>query len=110
MLQGQHWINDNVIDVAQQLLKAIANEKEIGGLQSPQCGKVGQFRPALPRQKWVQILHVNNNHWIVASNIDLVEKTARCDVVYVYDSLVLPNMSLQTKKVICSLAKPMTLV
>ena len=53
----------------------------------------------------MQVFHVDGDHWIVVSNIDLAENAARSDVVYIYDSLVQPNMSLQTKKMICSLAK-----
>ena len=39
------------------------------------------------------------------SNIDVGQDAARSDV-YVYDSLLQPGMSLNTKKMICSLARP----
>ena len=105
MLQGSRWINDNIVTVAQQLLKSNPNGKDIGGLQSSQYAQLCKFSSILPRQKWVQIFHVDGDHWIVASNIDMAENAARNDVVYVYDSLVRSNMSLQTKKMICSLAQ-----
>ena len=40
------------------------------------------------------------------SNIDVGQNAARSDVIYAYDSLLQPGMSLNTKKMICSLARP----
>ena len=73
-------------------------------MQSPLCGQLG-FKPAGPREKWIQVLHINGNHWITASNIDISQDAARWDVIYMFDSLLLPTKSLATKD-ICSLARP----
>ena len=105
VLLGDQWLNDNIIYAAQQLLKlSVPNGHEIGGLQSPQYGRLLTFKPVVPREKYIQVLHVDGNHWITVSNID-VSQDAVANVIFVYDSLLLPEMSLKTKKQICSLAK-----
>lgn len=107
VLLSSQWLNDNIIYVAQQLMKmSVPDGSTIGGLQSPQCGRVCGFKPAKTREKWIQLFHVNGDHWITVSNIDVGQDAARSDVVYVYDSLLQPGMSLNTKKMICSLARP----
>ena len=102
VLLSSQWLNDNIIYVAQQLMKmSVPDGSTIGGLQSPQCGRVCGFKPAKTREKWIELFHVNGDHWITVSNIDVGQDAARSDVVYVYDSLLQPGMSLNTKKMIC---------
>ena len=108
ILKGSEWINDNIINIAQLLIKdlPIVKSQDIGGLQNSQNGREFKFKPVLPKQKWVQILHVQSNHWITASNVDVYGDSAKSDIVYIYDSLLSSTLSLQTKKQICSFVKP----
>ena len=51
------------------------------------------------------MFHVNGDHWITVSTIDVGEDAARSNVIFVYCS----QESLTTKKMICSLAsRPMS--
>ena len=107
VLLSTQWLNDNIISAAQELLKlSVPDGLEIGGLQSPQCGRHLKFKPVVPREKYIQVLHVDDNHWITVSNIDVGQDTAVADIVFVYDSLLSPKMNLKTKKQVCSLARP----
>lgn len=72
VLLSTQWLNDNIISAAQELLKlSVPDGLEIGGLQSPQCGRHLKFKPVVPREKYIQVLHVDDNHWITVSNIDV---------------------------------------
>ena len=107
VLLSTQRLNDNIISATQELLKlSVPDGLEIGGLQSPQCGRHLKYKPVVPREKYIQVLHVDDNHWITVSNIDVGQDTAVADIVFVYDSLLSPKMNLKTKKQVCSLAKP----
>ena len=83
ILEGVYWLNDSIIQAAQDPIK---KETDLDGLQTPLHGINFQFKPVNFRVRFVQILHVNSNHWIVVRNklIDAVRK----DDVNIYDSLV----------------------
>ena len=100
------WLNDNIIHAAQTLLKK-QSRGTIGGWRSTQCSKrVEKFPVVPPNSPFIQILHVNNNHWITVSNIiDVTKKTHKIDAVRIYDSLYL-QISLGTKEDICSFLRP----
>jgi len=78
ILKGESWLNDRIVLTAQNLLK---KETDLEGLQTPLRGINFQFKPVNFRVGFVQILHVNSNHWIVVSNkfCDAVRK----DDVYI---------------------------
>ena len=100
ILEGVSWLNDSIIQAAQDLIK---KETDLDGLQTPLCGINFQFKPVNFRVGFVQILHVNSNHWIVVSNklIDAVRK----DDVYIYDSLVPRTIGSSVIKQVCCLMK-----
>ena len=96
ILNGVSWLNDSISQAVQDLIKI---ETDLDGLQTPLRGINFQFKPVNFRVGFVQILHVNSNHWIVVSNklIDAVRK----DDIYIYDSLVRISSSIQ----VCCLMK-----
>ena len=107
VLQSSAWLNDAIIFAAQVLLKKQSDG--ICGWKSTQCSKrVGEEKfPRIPQgAPFVQILHVSNNHWITVSNIKQGTHTPYPDVVRVYDSGWSPNISLETKELICNFLKP----
>ena len=81
VIQSGKWLEDEQIDHAQAMLAK--QFTSIGGLQlvcisEPQgCQRVGT-----PENAFVQILNVNDNHWITMSNIGCPKDTA-----VIYDSL-----------------------
>ena len=105
-LETSSWINDNIIYAAQQLLKKSALGLE--GLQSSQCGQKFTFKVVGLQSKYLQVLHVGGNHWIAISNIDLNRGKGVSDRVFIYDSLQLKNIALETKQQICALMPPST--
>lgn len=61
------WINDNIISAAHMR----QCDDEIEGFQDTQLGKKPAFLPIPPDTKYIQILHVDGNHWNAVSNIKL---------------------------------------
>ena len=90
ILNNSLWLNDNNIRVAQLLL-----QKEFGstvcGWQSTQFSKCpALFRDILDSNPFIQILHVNNSHWITISNMPFKKES---NSVYIYDSLTPGSIS-----------------
>ena len=82
LIKGQ-WLNDLHVNAVQHLVKN--KFPQFGGLQNTVLFQSATFRP-LPKGS-LQILHINNNHWIVVSIL-------KNDVdITVYDSL---NASIST--------------
>ena len=84
-------LNDAIVNASQRIL----SKSGIAGFQNTQLGKGFKFK-AIENAKFVQILHVNMNHWITVSNIN-----CPTNCVNIYDSLY-NYITLQTKKQICS--------
>ncbi len=94
------YINDNIIQTAQVLLRKNFN---LGGLQSPQCGKKMSFEVD---QVCIQVLNVSEIHWVTISNIDVARGgLVSTDEVYVYDSLLPKKIPLHVKKQACCLLR-----
>ena len=109
ILESETWLNDNIIYAAQSLLKK-QTKGEIFGFQSTQlCKKMHQFRAITGLSKFIQILHINDNHWICVSNISFRGSGMQKDSVDVYDSLFYNSRStfvkFSTRKLICSFFK-----
>ena len=75
------------------------------GFQTTLLGQRLAFSPVPPCQKFIQILHVDGNHWILVSNNIKMDGKIATDSVCIYDSLKV-SISLDTKKQICSLLQP----
>ena len=98
------WVNDNIISAAHRLLKQQSEDK-IEGFQCTQLAKKLAFAKIKPFTQFVQILHVDGNHWNVLSNIRGHDGGIMSDSVFIFDSLY-NHVSLHTKKQICSLIRP----
>ena len=61
------WLNDNIINCAQKLLKT--DYPNIQGFQNTQLGKKLSFKMIDWEHPFIQILHVNGNHWVTVSNV-----------------------------------------
>ena len=104
ILQSSQWLNDNIVHAAHQLLKQ--SFTAIEGLRSPQLGRSLSFKHISSQKKYLQILHVDGNHWIGVSNIGLYSQEPVSKKAFVYDSLVQENMASNTKQQICSFVRP----
>ena len=94
------WLNDSIVNAAQLLLSE--SGAMIQGFQNTLLGKGHKFKAIkLGGAPFVQILHVNSNHWITTTNIN-----CEAGEVRVFDSLYKPYVSLDIKKQVCSFLKP----
>ena len=84
------WLDDRIINHAQELIKR--EYKDTDGLQDPVL-----WRFATVDGKFVQVLHVNNNHWICVAG-------SKNNEVSVYDSMG-GNLSKDTVHVIARMVK-----
>ena len=73
------------INAAQTLIRECF--PRIGGLFCPSFGNNLEF-PAAQEEKWMQIVHDGENHWLLAARGFLDEKD---DSVSIYDSLEFQN-------------------
>ena len=91
------WLDCAIIHEAQILLANI--NKNISGFQRPTLGPVGQFD--IVTSDFVQILHVNNNHWVCVSSINCAP-----GYVNLMDSLSNPVPSQEIVDLVKSLLGP----
>ena len=106
ILLSSGWLNDGIICAAQRLL-AEQTKGKVLGLQSTQfCKKPkSRFKQIPPRLPFIQVLHINGNHWIMVSNIDPRTNDNECMDVCIYDSMQSNSISQSLKKMICSFVK-----
>ena len=100
------WLSDAVITAGQKLLKD--SYPHIGGLQPTILGMTLAFEVQrilgmtlvfeVQRGEFVQVLHINDNHWITASNIGC--PVATIDLI---DSMQCTKLSFRTKAQIAAL-------
>ena len=89
------WLDCAIIHEAPILLANI--NKNISGFQRPTLGPVGQFD--IVTSDFVQILHVNNNHWVCVSSINCAP-----GYVNLMDSLSNPALSQEIVDLVKNLA------
>lgn len=94
ILSDRGWLDDNVINAAQSLLK---DQYGTAGLQKTTLGYHLQYD--VMRREFVQVVYNGKNHWLTLSTIGLQESTA---TVNVYDSLY-TSLSTSTKMQVCAL-------
>lgn len=75
------WLDCVIIHEAQTLLSQI--DKHIKGFQRPTLGAARQFD--VMTDDFIQILHINNNHWVCMTSIDCAQ-----GYVIVLDSMMSP--------------------
>ena len=78
ILSSNTWLDDRVIDLGQAMLKT--QHPQTGGLQPVILAQKLAFTPQT--EEFVQILNINENHWIAISTIGCHPAT-----INVYDSL-----------------------
>ena len=78
LLSSDEWLNDNIVNASQFMLKQ--QHPVVGGLQSTTLAKSFAMEPQTG--EFVQILNINDNHWIAVSTIGCQPST-----INVYDSL-----------------------
>ena len=98
ILQSDEWLNDNIIQAAQVLLKGQFGS-DIAGLQSPLLGQVAQFKTVIDKP-FLQTMHISN-HWILVSNMPYNKESNN---IYIYDSL-LTSISDSIVNTVCSFSK-----
>jgi hypothetical protein len=93
VLQGSDWLSDDLIDKAQGLLAQ--QFPKIDSLQSVCLLEAGAAQSTLgsPERPWIQVILVNLNHWITASNLHGGGNT-----IQIYDSLFTATASKKTTK------------
>ena len=102
-LLGNDWLNDNIINASQLLLK---KQFSLQGLRSPQCGRKLRFKVVPLSKIYIQILHVGGNHWITISNLDMSISKLFDDRALLYDSALPRNIAFEMKQQICSFTRP----
>ena len=66
ILFSNEWLNDCIINSVQRLLK---QQFPMCGLQITLCGQNLSFDVVPLNEKYIQILHINGNHWVTVSNM-----------------------------------------
>ena len=120
LMSSNSWIDDNIINAVMTLLRRVS--KNLNGLQDVIVAQKEGFRHDPNVEPFVQILHINNNHWITISNV--FSKSYEFEVTpgyrvrpsinaYVYDSFheisrKCGNIeySFNVPKSVCELTKP----
>lgn len=79
LLSSTGWLNGNIINGAQELLKK--QFPHLSGLQDVELGLVVNFQ--IPGCEFVQILHSAPNHWVTVSTIGVEDQGG---VILLFDS------------------------
>ena len=99
ILERGEWLTDIHILQAQYLLQQ--QFPSVGGLQEP-LRSIGRQWKVMP-QRGVQLLHVNNNHWVCLSTMDCPP-----DTICVYDSQNSTVVRPALQKQLATLVKPVS--
>ena len=78
LLSPTAWLTDDIINVAQKLLKA--QSPALSGFQNVGCGLTMNF--SVETEEFVQIIHTGEGHWVTISTIGTVHPE-----VVVYDTI-----------------------
>lgn len=95
LMSKDMWLNDNIINAAQKLLKCQFNY--IGGFQDTILQSKLQF--SVESGEFIQILNKNNNHWILVTNVG----TQQFSCVRIVDSLGSKHLPLEIQNIIASM-------
>ncbi len=102
ILLGTDWL-DNIINACQQLLQ---KQFSLQGLQSPQCGRNLTVKVVPLSKIYIQILHVNSNHWIATTNFDTSADKVFDDRILIYDSGHANKITSEIQQQVCSFTRP----
>ena len=95
MILDGEWLNDNIINAAQLLMKLDQDLLPVGSLQNPLLGQTLAFD--VISDESVQILHSGGNHWITISTVGTKHPTVK-----IFDSLY-NELPWETKEQIAAL-------
>ena len=95
IIMNGEWLNDNIINAAQCLMKHDLDLLPVGSLQNPLLGQTVEFD--VISDESVQILHSGGNHWITISTVGTKHPTVK-----VFDSLY-NELPWETKEQIAAL-------
>ena len=100
-------LTETMIMSIQYLLKNQTHRKIFGWQSTVLCQRKELFKSLPPKMPFIQVLHVNNNHWITVSNIRPNSDTVYPDSVCIYYSNWSAKSSLghTTRQHICSFLK-----
>jgi len=99
MLHNNEWLTDLHMNAVQVLIKK--QFPHIGGLQNTSILQLKRTtKPFQDGKGSLQIIHINNNHWVVASTMNC---TKNVDII-IYDSLN-SSVSIETQTILASLLK-----
>ena len=93
-------LTDTIINAAQTLLKQ--HTTTYVGFQNTPLGAILKFKPLEKGRPFIQILHVNGNHWITSTNAG-----CKAGEIKLFDSAVNSYITLHAKQQICSFLLPM---
>lgn len=92
-LQECQWLNDNLINAGQMLIKQKYDAK---GLQDVMLSRTLSFSPE--HGEFIQLIHSNENHWVCVSNIG-----CKSQVLKVYDSAQTGDLSIDALESIAAI-------
>ena len=95
LIKNNEMLTDVSINIAQNILRR--QFQHAPGLQDPVLGQKLMFKT---QEKFVQILHTNNFHWVMATNINCDD-----DTVDLYDSWFHAKVKDHIKLQICNIYK-----
>lgn len=101
VLESIEWLNDRIIQSAHNLLR---KKSGIDGFQSPLLGL--KLKVIKARSPFIQIININNNHWVTVTN--KLGDNVFNDNVYVYDSLLPLEITMSLQKQVCTFFKVST--
>ena len=105
ILMSERWLSDSIMYSAQKLLQRQVGGS-IAGWQSTQCWKRTKKFDVLPyHSPFIQILNIENRHWVTVSNILTLGKHSN-DKVYLFDSMRPSKVAPILKEQLCSFIKP----
>ena len=95
LLATTGWLNDQIINAAQQLLRK--QFPLLSGLQNVTLGLVMSFE--IPGKEFIQILHSPVNHWVTVSTIGIEESNQ----IILFDSKYVTLTTLLNAQIACLL-------
>ena len=105
ILESSQWLNDGIIYAAQRMLQA-QTKGHIFGWQSTQLSKQkGLFSVVPSSSSFVQLLHINDCHWVTTSNVNVHGGACYPDTVCVYDSERPSTVHPDITRIVCSFFK-----
>lgn len=107
ILESKEWLTDSIIVAVQNMLKKQTEGRIVGWQSTQLCKRKEMFKPLPLGVPFVQVLNMDEIHWITTSNVKSTTKSVYDDTVNIYDSnwSLRSSLSLPTIQNICSFLK-----